>query len=100
MPDEAGRRDGAGGDGGRPAEDVGTDRGDGSDSGAGRGGAAHGTPNLTPAFMNGVFGHKCTGGLVPWWGLTLICAALGFALAEWLGAVVAGTLGFFAWKLR
>lgn len=37
---------------------------------------------------------------LPWWGLTLICAAVGFALAEWLGAVVAGTLGFFAWKLR
>lgn len=37
---------------------------------------------------------------LPWWGLTLICAALGFALAEWLGAVVAGALGFLAWKLR
>jgi len=37
---------------------------------------------------------------LPWWGLTLICAAVGFALAEWLGAVVAGALGFFAWKLR
>lgn len=37
---------------------------------------------------------------VPWWALTGICALLGFAVAEWLGAVVAGTLGFFAWKLR
>lgn len=37
---------------------------------------------------------------VPWWALTGVCALLGFALAEWLGAVVAGTLGFFAWKLR
>lgn len=37
---------------------------------------------------------------LPWWGLTLICAAVGFALADWLGGVVAGVLGFFAWKLR
>lgn len=37
---------------------------------------------------------------LPWWGMTLICAGVGFALAGRLGAVIAGTLGFFAWKLR
>ena len=37
---------------------------------------------------------------LPWWGLTLICAGVGFLLAEWAGAVMAGVLGFFAWKLR
>jgi hypothetical protein len=37
---------------------------------------------------------------LPWWGLTLLCAALGFLLAAWPGAIVAGALGFFAWKLR
>lgn len=37
---------------------------------------------------------------LPWWGLTLLCAAVGFLLAQWMGAVVAGVLGFLAWKLR
>ncbi|MEJ2540190.1 MAG: hypothetical protein P8188_09495 [Gemmatimonadota bacterium] len=37
---------------------------------------------------------------LPWWGLTLLCAAVGFLLAAWPGAVVAGILGLFAWKLR
>ncbi len=37
---------------------------------------------------------------LPWWGLTLLCAAVGFLLAAWPGAVIAGALGFFAWKLR
>ena len=37
---------------------------------------------------------------LPWWGLTLICAAVGFLLAQCLGAVIAGVLGYFAWKLR
>lgn len=37
---------------------------------------------------------------LPWWGLTAICAALGFLVAEWFGAVFAGVLGFLAWKLR
>ena len=37
---------------------------------------------------------------LPWWGLTLMCAAVGFLLAQWAGAVVAGVLGFAAWKLR
>jgi cytochrome c oxidase subunit IV len=37
---------------------------------------------------------------LPWWGLTSICAALGFLVAEWFGAVFAGVLGFLAWKLR
>ena len=55
------------------------------------------TPNLTPSQRRSTQPRRI---YLPWWGLTLICAALGFALAEWLGAVVAGTLGFFAWKLR
>jgi hypothetical protein len=37
---------------------------------------------------------------LPWWALTLICAAIGFLVADWFGAVFAGVLGFFAWKLR
>lgn len=37
---------------------------------------------------------------LPWWGLTLICAGVGFLVAEWFGAVFAGVLGFLAWKLR
>jgi len=37
---------------------------------------------------------------VPWWGLTLLCAGVGFLLGQWIGAVIAGTLGFFAWRLR
>ena len=37
---------------------------------------------------------------LPWWGLTLLCAAVGFLLAQWMGAVIAGVLGFLAWKLR
>jgi hypothetical protein len=37
---------------------------------------------------------------LPWWGLTLMCAVLGFLLAQWLGAVVAGALGFMAWRMR
>lgn len=37
---------------------------------------------------------------LPWWGLVLICAAVGFLLAEWAGAVMAGALGYFAWRMR
>ncbi|MEQ9569045.1 MAG: hypothetical protein RLN75_02555 [Longimicrobiales bacterium] len=37
---------------------------------------------------------------VPWWGLTLAGAGVGFVVAGWPGAVFGGLLGFFAWKLR
>lgn len=37
---------------------------------------------------------------LPWWALTALGALVGFATASWLGLVVGGVLGFFAWKLR
>jgi hypothetical protein len=37
---------------------------------------------------------------VPWWGLTLLCAGVGFLVAQWPGGVIGGVLGFLAWKLR
>ncbi|HKK92437.1 MAG TPA: hypothetical protein VJ925_03345 [Longimicrobiales bacterium] len=38
--------------------------------------------------------------MVPWWGLTGLCAIAGFLMAEWAGAVIAGGLGYLAWRLR
>ena len=38
--------------------------------------------------------------MVPWWGLTGLCAIAGFVLAQWAGAVIAGGLGYLAWRLR
>jgi hypothetical protein len=37
---------------------------------------------------------------LPWWGLTALGALAGFATAGWIGLVIGGVLGYFAWKLR
>jgi len=38
--------------------------------------------------------------MLPWWGLSGLCAIVGFFLAQWAGAVIAGGLGYLAWRLR
>lgn len=38
--------------------------------------------------------------MVPWWGLTLAGAGVGYLMAGGPGAIMGGVLGFFAWKLR